>query len=51
MNCLAGEEALPQFFDKYARAWDFFKRLRDATKMKIVSTDILKRDDAKPAAA
>src|SRR5215471_3186429 len=36
MNCLAGEEALPQFFDKYARTWDFFKRLRDAIKMKIV---------------
>jgi len=27
-----------------------FQALRDATKMKIVFTDILKRDDAKPAA-
>src|SRR5438445_4074321 len=33
-----------------AMTWDFFKRLRDTTKMKIVIKGILAHEDAKPAA-
>ena len=37
-------------FSSSAMTWDFFKRLRDATKMKIVIKGILAHEDAKLAA-